>query len=68
MLKENTDGITKAELEKQIKQMGIMGLGNDKDEDAIDTSEAGMLKSAKAKREGLIKMIEQKAESMDLDA
>lgn len=65
-LKANTNQITDAALNKQ---MGKMDLGNDDDEDNpnVDTSEAGQRKKVQAEQDGLIKMIEQKLESMDLD-
>lgn len=64
MLKEHTDKITNAELEKRSKQMGKMELGDNDDDDefTVDTSEAGIFKKVKAEQEGLIKMME------DLDA
>lgn len=68
MLKENTDKIINAQMEKQIKQMGKMDLGEDDDDDAsVDMSEVGLRKKAKAEQEGLIKIIEEKLEKMDLD-
>ena len=47
-----------------------MDLGNDDDDEdnlSVDTSEAGQRKKANAEQKGLIKMIEQKLESMELD-
>lgn len=68
MLKENADKIFAARMEKQIEQMGKMDLGDDDNDDGgVDTSEAGMRTKAKAEQEGLIKMIEEKLDSMDLD-
>jgi hypothetical protein len=69
MLRENTDKIINAQMEKQIKQMGKMDLGDDNNDDdaSVDTSEEGLHRKAKAEQEGLIKMIEEKIEKMDLD-
>jgi hypothetical protein len=50
MLKEHTDKITKAELEKRSKQMWKMELGDNNDDDEFreDTFEAGIFKKVKA--------------------
>jgi hypothetical protein len=69
MLKENTDKIINAQIEKQIKQTGKMDLGDDNNDDdaGVDTSEEGLRKKAKAEQEVLIKVIQEKIEEMDLD-
>jgi hypothetical protein len=49
MLKEHTDKITNAELEKRSKQMGKMELGDNNDDDEFreDIFEAGVFKKVK---------------------
>jgi hypothetical protein len=67
-LKENTDKITDVAMNKQIEQMEKMNLGNDdNDRPNGDTSEARQRKKVEAEQVGLIKVIEQKFKSMDLD-
>jgi hypothetical protein len=48
--------------------MGRIDLGGNKDDEGGDTSDAGMRARAKAEQEGLIKMIEEKFENIDLGA
>jgi hypothetical protein len=65
MLQENTNKIIASQMQWQ---MGRIDLGGNKDDEGGDTSDAGMRARAKAEQEGLIKMIEEKFENMDLGA